>query len=201
MAEKQAAAREIAARLGVSVLEAEWRTLDRFWSLLLTWNARINLTGAHSREELVGEHLPDALAMARLVPQGVRVLDVGSGGGLPAIPFAVLRPDVELTMVEPRAKRGAFLRTACREVVLERSHVLVERIEEMAPREVDVACSRATFPPAEWLERARVLAPAVVVFAARRAEIAEPTTVRLEGELTYETAARHPRWLGLFRST
>src|SRR4029079_16814605 len=85
-----------------------------FWSLLLTWNARINLTGAGTRDELLGEHFPDALAMASLVPPGARLVDVGSGGGLPAVPLSVLRPDLGLTLVEPRAKRVAFLRTAVR---------------------------------------------------------------------------------------
>jgi 16S rRNA (guanine527-N7)-methyltransferase len=74
----------------VTVSSAQAGTLDAFWSLLLSWNARINLTGARTPAELLGEHFPDALAMARLVPPNARVLDVGSGGGLPVLPFAVL---------------------------------------------------------------------------------------------------------------
>jgi len=189
-----------ARQLGVTVSSAQAGTLDAFWSLLLSWNARINLTGARTRAELLGEHFPDALAMARLVPPNARVLDVGSGGGLPALPFAVLRPDSVVTLVEPRAKRVAFLRTAIRTLGLA-SAVLPERIEAVETPTVDVAASRATFAPAEWLARARGLAPSTLVFAARRSEVGEVDGQALVAELEYQTASRHPRWLGLFRST
>ena len=86
-----------------------------FCRLLIAWNVRVNLTGARTVAEVVGEHVVDAFAMARLVPPGSSVVDVGAGGGLPGVAFAILRPDARLTMVEPRAKRVAFLRTAVRE--------------------------------------------------------------------------------------
>jgi len=81
-----------------------------FCRLLIAWNVRVNLTGARTVAEVVGEHVVDAFAMARLVPPGSSVVDVGAGGGLPGVAFAILRPDARLTMVEPRAKRVAFLR-------------------------------------------------------------------------------------------
>jgi len=200
MRDWQAAAQARASHLGVSVGDAQWQALDAFWRLLLLWNARINLTGASTVEQLVGEHLPDSLAMARLVPAGAHVLDVGSGGGLPAIPFGLLRPDARLTLVEPRAKRSAFLRTAVRESGLA-ADVLVGRIEDVAARPADVACSRATFGPGEWLERARGLAPRALVFCARPQDAVAPLGPTLEQELAYETEAGHARWLGLYRST
>jgi 16S rRNA (guanine527-N7)-methyltransferase len=197
----QAALYELALRFGLAVSEAQWGAVDAFWSLLEKWNARINLTGARTREDLVGEHLPDALAMARLIPVGVRVVDVGAGGGLPAIPFALLRPDVSLTLVEPRAKRVAFLRTAVREAGLARAEVIARRVEALPSRAWDVATSRATFAPDEWLERGQRLAPAVLAFAARRADVGAPNGGALDADLSYETAAQHPRWTGLFRFT
>jgi 16S rRNA (guanine527-N7)-methyltransferase len=199
VADEQAAIRELALKLRVSASEAQWRAIDAFFDLLLTWNARINLTGAASRADLVGEHLGDSLAMAHLVPAGARVLDIGSGGGLPAIPFALLRPDVSLTLVEPRAKRAAFLRTAVREMKLAAAEVLVLRLEAMPPRPVDLATSRATFPPGEWLAKARPLAPRVILFATGRSDLGERPG--LEAEVDYQTASGHPRWTALFRST
>jgi 16S rRNA (guanine527-N7)-methyltransferase len=175
--------------------------LRRFWSLLLTWNARINLTGARSEADLVGDHLPDASAMARLVPEGARVVDVGSGGGLPAVPFALLRPDANVTLVEPRAKRVAFLRTAVRELGLTRVGVVAGRVETLGDQVADVASSRATFAPPEWLEIARRLAPRALVFAARKTDVDPGGGWRLEGELTYTAGAGQPRWVGLFCST
>lgn len=190
------------AAVGEALSGEQRAALDRFWRLLLTWNARINLTGARSEAELVAEHLPDAVAMDRLIPVGARVLDVGSGGGLPALPFALLRPGAEVTLVEPRAKRVAFLRTAVRELGLEKVRVLAGRIEEVAPGAADVATSRATFAPGEWLERATALAlaPRAIVFAVAREEVGEAEGWRLERELAYRVGTS-PRWTGLFCST
>jgi 16S rRNA (guanine527-N7)-methyltransferase len=187
-------------RLGLSVSAAQWQRLEKFWSLLLTWNARINLTGARTREELVEEHLPDSLAMARLVPPDARLLDVGSGGGLPALPFAILRPDATVCLVEPRAKRVAFLRTAVRELALT-AEVEAQRVEVFSGWRADVAGSRATFAPSEWLERGRALAPRVLAFTSGRTEAGEPAGCTLEDQVEYETASDHRRWLGLFRCT
>jgi 16S rRNA (guanine527-N7)-methyltransferase len=145
---------------------AEQSRVLEFFGLLLTWNARINLTGASSLVELVEEHLPDSLALDRLVPEAARVIDVGAGGGLPALPLALLRPDVTLTLVEPRAKRVAFLRTAVRELGLS-AEVLPTRVESLPPAAHDVASSRATFAPPQWLEVGRRLVHpggAVVLF-------------------------------------
>ncbi|HVT06660.1 MAG TPA: 16S rRNA (guanine(527)-N(7))-methyltransferase RsmG [Polyangia bacterium] len=126
--------------------------LIRFADLLMTWNARINLTGARTVEELLSEHLPDAFALGRAIAPGPRaVVDVGSGGGLPALPLAVLRPDLQLTLVEPLAKKVAFLRTAVRELGLSAVSVQCARAEAVPAAAYDVAMSRATFPPAEWL--------------------------------------------------
>lgn len=188
----------IAERLGVSLSSEHAAALERFVNRMLEWNARINLTGARSREELVGEHLGDAFALARLVGRGVRLVDVGSGGGLPAVPFGVLRPDVKLTLVEPRQKRVAFLRTAIRELGLAVA-VMPVRVEALPAGGFDVACSRATFAPAEWLSQAvRLVVPggAVVVFAARREEAGLAANQVVAQEVQYATAAGHPRWAG-----
>lgn len=138
-----------------------------FAGLLLEWNARINLTGAKSLDDLLEEHFPDSFAMAALVPPSARVIDVGSGGGLPAIPFGLLRPDCPLTLVEPRAKRTAFLRTAIREFQMPNVIVLGKRLEDLGGEAggFSVAASRATFPPEVWLSvAAPLLAPGGRVF-------------------------------------
>src|SRR4051812_42712471 len=66
-------------------------SLSAYAESLLRWNERINLTAARSAAVLVGEHFPDAFALAHKLDQPARVVDVGSGGGLPAIPLALLR--------------------------------------------------------------------------------------------------------------
>ena len=159
-----------AARAALKSLAGVWRVpvtddqtgrLLQFAELLLQWNERINLTGAGSVEALVDEHLPDSFAVASVLGEPASVVDVGSGGGLPAIPLAILRPALGIRLVEPLAKKVAFLRTAVRELDLAgRVSVDQRRIERGVATPggaVDVALSRATFPPAEWLAVGRKL--------------------------------------------
>jgi 16S rRNA (guanine527-N7)-methyltransferase len=135
---------------------AQADALTAYASLLLTWSSRINLTGAASLDVLAAEHLPDSFALAsRLAGPRVEAVDVGSGGGLPALPLAVLCPALAIRLVEPIAKKGAFLRTAVRELSLgARVAVSVQRAETLAPTTFDVALSRATLPPLAWVELA-----------------------------------------------
>jgi 16S rRNA (guanine527-N7)-methyltransferase len=184
---------------------ADWRlppdheaALARFVSLLLTWNEKINLTGARTFEEVVTSHLPDSLAMMGVVPAGARLIDVGSGGGLPAVPFAILRPDVTLRLVEPRARRAAFLRTAVRELALPHVEIDNARLEEGATGDHDVASSRATFQPEEWAARGVSL----VRPGGRCLVFANHELVVLGTELVAAVpyrAGRQRRWLGALR--
>jgi 16S rRNA (guanine527-N7)-methyltransferase len=129
-------------------------SITRYAALLLTWTARINLTGAVSLEDLSDAHLPDSFALAsRLGDAGtVRAIDVGSGGGLPGLPLAILCPNLILRLVEPIAKKAAFLRTAARELGFgARVSIDTHRAQTLVPASFDVALSRATLPPRAWL--------------------------------------------------
>jgi len=168
----------------VRALAASWRfscdadqiaALARYAKLLLRWNARINLTAARSIDVLIAEHFPDAFALALKLDQTAQVIDVGSGGGLPAIPLALLRPHLGLELSEPIAKKAAFLRTAVRELGLTpRVSVELARGEAIArkrPRSFDAAISRATLAPEKWLELgARLVRPRGRVFALTTAD-------------------------------
>jgi 16S rRNA (guanine527-N7)-methyltransferase len=152
----RAALDALAAGWGMRLSDDEAARLMAFAELLVRWNERINLTGARTMEALIAEHFPDSFAVATVLTEAARVIDVGSGGGLPAIPLAVLRPALQIQLLEPLAKKVAFLRTAVREMGFGAA-VTVEarRVKEVigsAPGSFDVALSRATFPPAEWLE-------------------------------------------------
>ena len=145
----------LAAESGVAVDDARSAALLAYCDLLLRWGARINLTGARDRATLIAAHLPDAFALARLLTESGDVVDVGSGGGLPALPLALLRPTLTMVLCEPTAKKVAFLRTAIRELGLgERVQVHATRAEALIATkggQFDVAMSRATLPPADWL--------------------------------------------------
>jgi 16S rRNA (guanine527-N7)-methyltransferase len=190
----------LAEHWGKTLADDSVRRLEAYLALLLRWGARINLTGARSAEVLVGEHLPDSFALDRLVVPGAEVIDVGSGGGLPAVPFAILRPDCAVTLVEPRQKRVAFLRTAVRELGLVGVAVRDDRAEDLVGTvQADVASSRATFSPAEWLTLGRRLvrpSGEVIVFAASAQDVPPDAIARAVCE--YEAGTAQRRWTAAF---
>jgi 16S rRNA (guanine527-N7)-methyltransferase len=144
-------------------------SLSTFLGLVETWNAKIDLTAARTPAALADVMIADALVMAdeALVPHGAHLLDVGSGAGGPAIPLAIARPDVRVTMLEPLGKRVAFLRTAIGSLGLApRVAALDGRVDLAAPRapvDCDVASARATFAPNDWRAAGLAIAPRVLV--------------------------------------
>ena len=172
--------------------------LGRFCAVLLEWNRRVNLTGAKSLDDLLVEHLPDSFIAARLIAEAASVVDIGSGGGLPSIPLAILRPDCRLTLVEPRGKRVAFLNTATRLCGCGKTSVVQCRSEEVESGGYDVAMSRATFAPDAWLELGKELVGGsghVLVFSTVKVEC---RTMRLAESVSYRVGRGVPRWSGLF---
>lgn len=156
--------------------------LDR----LTEWNARVDLTAARGSDELVDLMVADALVLSSRLPEGTRVVDVGTGAGAPGLALALLRPDLNVTLVEPLGKRAAFLRTVIGalnrlDVTLEaKSGDALARTREGA---WDVALSRATLPPADWLGLAARLVPdggTAWVFLARESAPSAPSMTQAE---------------------
>ena len=133
--------------------------LIAYCELAVTWNQRVDLTAARSADELVDLLLADALAIvaARAGDSSEHWFDVGSGIGAPGIPLALLSP-VKMTLIEPRTKRVAFLRTAAGALGRPDITVSRSRSDEFLPASCDVAVSRATLPPPEWLKEGARLA-------------------------------------------
>ena len=140
--------------------------VEKWLERLEEWNARIDLTSARTPEQLVELMLGDALVLAPRMPARASVVDVGSGAGAPGLALAVLRPDLQVTLVEPLGKRASFLRTVVGD--LDRADISIERVRGEAlvgRRDWDVAVSRATLGPAAWLELgARLVTPGGAVW-------------------------------------
>jgi 16S rRNA (guanine527-N7)-methyltransferase len=160
----RSALRVLAAAWGFDTAPGQAEGLFHFADLLIRWNQSINLTGAKSMAALVTEHYPDAFALAKRLEHPARLVDVGSGGGLPAVPLALLRPALTIHLCEPIAKKAAFLRTAVRELALadrvtldtRRGEQLADELAQGAER-FDAATSRATFAPDVWVALGRRL--------------------------------------------
>jgi len=137
--------------------------------LLEEWNARIDLTAARGERELGDLMLADATVLAKHVPADARVVDVGAGAGAPGLALALLRPDLRMTLVEPLGKRASFLRTVVGTIGRADVTILRERGDAVAKRgeRFDVAISRATLPPPEWIPLALGLADTAWVLLAK----------------------------------
>jgi 16S rRNA (guanine527-N7)-methyltransferase len=149
-------------RLGLDAGPAA--AIETWLRLLREWNARIDLTAARSEDELVDLMVADARELAGdgRIATGARVVDVGTGAGAPGLALALLRPDLRVTLVEPLAKRVAFLRTVLGTIGRTDIVLVRERGEEVARRAPDgwdVAISRATLAPAAWVPLGLALAP------------------------------------------
>ncbi len=114
--------------------------------LLDKWNRTHNLTAIREPERMITHHLLDSLAVLPHLPSrsGLRVIDIGSGGGLPGIPLAIVRPDWRLALLDSNFKKAAFLRQAVIELPLPNVEVVAARVEHYAPVvPFDIAISRA----------------------------------------------------------
>ena len=121
--------------------------LKCYAELLLKWNSVYNLTSIRAPEEVLTLHLLDSLSMVAsfndFAPNAIKVLDVGRGGGLPAIPLAIMRPDLHVTMVDAVQKKIIFLRQAIVTTKLRNAKAVHARIEKLEMNDLDVVTCRA----------------------------------------------------------
>lgn len=160
--------------------------LCAYCELAVAWNQRVDLTAARSADELVDLLLADALAITSVTraPAGERWFDVGSGVGAPGIPLALMSP-MHMSLIEPRTKRVAFLRTAAG--TLRRADIAVHRCrsDEFAAASCEVAVSRATLPPPEWLLEGSRLATRSVWLLLAKASLPELDGRKILANLSY----------------
>lgn len=131
------------AALGLALPEGAEPKLLAYLALLDKWNRVYNLTAVRDAERMVSHHLLDSLAAVPFFQRGT-VLDVGSGGGLPGIPLAIARPELQVTLIDSVAKKTAFLLQAKAELGLANLHVMTGRVEDFKPETgFDLITSRA----------------------------------------------------------
>lgn len=149
------------AALGVDVGPTAQEKLLAYVALLDKWNRTHNLTAIREPARMVTHHLLDALAVLPHLPDTdeLRLLDVGSGGGIPGMPLAIARPRWRVTLLDSNRKKAAFLRQAVAELKVENVEVVSARVEDYAPSvRFDVAISRAF---ADLVAFAKVAVPLV----------------------------------------
>lgn len=130
----------------VSVDDSQVLLIQRYMTILQHWNEKLNLTAIRDSLEILHRHFCESMFGAVAVPvEFGRLADIGAGPGFPGIPIKILRPDIELFLVESNIKKGTFLAEVVRELELVNARVLISRYEELdeelAP--LDFVCSRA----------------------------------------------------------
>jgi len=180
-------------RFDPSLPDAVLARLATYLAELDSWRRKVNLTGRLSPRELALHALESVLG-SRLIAHGERVVDIGSGAGFPGLPLAIARDDLDVSLVEPRSKRCAFLRHVARTLRLENVQVLEARIEDVGGQTFDVAMTRAVGHFAEWLAGTPFLVASGLVLAwttdSASIETALGPKFRLEGNLLIPESAK-----------
>lgn len=163
---------------------------DAYLDLLTKWNRTFNLTAIRERPQMVTHHLNDALAVLPYLParQRLRLLDVGTGGGVPGIPLALARPEWKVVLLDSNRKKVTFLTQAIIELDLTNVRAVGSRVEDYVPdAQFDVVIARAFSDLRSFAEAAmRHLAPGGALVAMKGVlpddEIAAlPPDVRVTG--------------------
>ncbi|SDY57160.1 16S rRNA (guanine(527)-N(7))-methyltransferase RsmG [Pseudomonas sp. NFIX28] len=123
-----------ARQLGVNLTETQHELLLGYLALLIKWNKAYNLTAVRDPDEMVSRHLLDSLSVMSFIENG-RWLDVGSGGGMPGIPLAILFPDSQVTCLDSNGKKTRFLTQVKLELKLDNLQVIHSRVEAFQPQQ------------------------------------------------------------------
>lgn len=150
-------------QLGLPADEAQLRRIAEYLALLQRWNKTYNLTALRDPAQMFTHHLADCLAAlpplqravaARPAQQGLTLLDVGSGGGLPGVLIAILCPQLQVSCVDTVGKKAAFIRQAGAELGLRNLRAEHARVEQL-PSRYDIITSRAFATLADFVALTR----------------------------------------------
>ena len=129
--------------IAVRLYRDNYKTIRQYVDILVSRGVDWGLIGPREIGRLWERHILNSIALESLIPEGCRVADVGSGAGLPGIPLAILRPDLEMILIEPMLRRSNFLTEAIDELGLDDRVSVVRGRAEDADLHVDVVVSRA----------------------------------------------------------
>lgn len=129
-----------------TLASAQWQQISTYLDLLLKWNARMNLTAVREPEQIVARHFGESIfAAQRLFPDQAATAtaaDVGSGAGFPGVPMAIVRPGLQVTLIEAHGKKATFLKEVLRSAAIKNASVAQERAENHAEK-ADLVVFRA----------------------------------------------------------
>ena len=172
-------------------VERREQLLD-YLALLYKWNRTYSLTALREQDKAVSHHLLDSLSILPFVPGG-NLLDVGSGGGMPGIPLAIVRPELVVTLLDSNSKKTAFLQQTAIELGLKNISVHGGRVEQYHPPVGFTAItSRAFAELADFVDLSRHLLVPGGVWLAMKGVWPHDEIGRLPGDVRVETVHALP---------
>jgi len=158
----------------IPIFDDQVLQIQQYMEILLTWNEKVNLTAIRDPLEILYRHFCESMYAAEAIPlKNGRLADVGSGGGFPGLPLKILRPDLQVFLVESNIKKVTFLAEVIRELELTSAQVLARRYEELGEEvaPLDYVCSRALgeYPVfLDWARSQQIAAKQVILWIGSR---------------------------------
>lgn len=129
---------------GIQLSEEAQDQLASYYELLLRWNERLHLVAPCTVEEFATRHVLESLVLVNYFTHEARIIDVGSGAGLPIIPCLIVRSDIEATLIESSQKKSVFLREALKTIgALKRATIIAKPFEEASAPDAEFVTCRA----------------------------------------------------------
>jgi len=174
-------------QLGIASTEDQKNKLLKFIALLVKWNKVYNLTAVREPEAMLNLHLFDSLSLLPYLGISQRLLDVGSGAGLPGIPLAIFRSDIDFVLLDSNVKKTRFIQQAIVELDLKNVQVVHERVEKYHANEsFDCITTRAFATIAETLKLITPLLEAESRILFMKSNTAESELSELESGYRYK---------------
>jgi 16S rRNA (guanine527-N7)-methyltransferase len=161
-------------RFQVQVNDRQVALIQQYMKILARWNEKLNLTAIRDPLEVLHRHFCESMFAATAVPvDSGRLADIGTGAGFPGIPMKIIRPELELFLVESNIKRGTFLAEVLRDLDLPNAKVLISRYEELGEElaPLDYVCARAVGdygPFLKWAASAQLSASRLLLWVGGR---------------------------------
>jgi 16S rRNA (guanine527-N7)-methyltransferase len=149
--------------LGLAPSAKQISSFMTYLSELKKWNKVYNLTGLKKDKDIIIKHFFDSLLYLKALPDGeMTVADIGTGAGFPGIPIKIMKPEMEMYLIEPSRKKSAFLRHITRRLELKRIEVIEKSIQEIKvnkelPYLIDAAVTRALFSIKDFTKKASLI--------------------------------------------
>ena len=141
--------KDLSKEISVDITDSQIDMLLTYLDLIKEWNEKFNLTAITEDREMILKHFIDSLTILKYIDDRANVIDIGSGAGLPAIPIKIMKPDINMTMIDSVNKKVTFLNEASKELGLE-CKAYHGRFEDLARGDMresfDICTARAVAP-------------------------------------------------------